>query len=179
LTVYQGGTAWTSYGRTKYPQLMVNGINQTGGGIAISDDGGFFDWNDGYITYEPLCCNQGLRVRSNLTVEGNVYAYNYYYLSDASLKEVIQPLNYGILDKVLKLNPVSFYWKDENMDKDKHFGFVAQEVEKVLPELVKQDSEGRKTLSYSEFIPYLVQAIKELKAENDALKAEIETLEKP
>jgi hypothetical protein len=81
--------------------------------------------------------------------------------SDISLKKDIQPLNYGILDKVLKLNPVSFYWKDENMDKDKHFGFVAQEVEKILPELVRQDSQGKKTLNYDELIPYLVRAIQE------------------
>jgi len=47
---------------------MVNANNQTGGGIAVSDDGGFFDWNDGYITYEPLCCGQGLKVNSNLTI---------------------------------------------------------------------------------------------------------------
>jgi len=68
LTISKGGTGWDSFGRTKYPQLMVNANNQTGGGIAVSDDGGFFDWNDGYITYEPLCCGQGLKVNSNLTI---------------------------------------------------------------------------------------------------------------
>jgi hypothetical protein len=93
--------------------------------------------------------------------------------SDISLKKDIQPLNYGILDKVLKLNPVSFYWKDENMDKDKHFGFVAQEVEKILPELVRQDSKGKKMLNYDELIPYLVRAIQEQQKEIEELKEKI------
>ncbi len=93
--------------------------------------------------------------------------------SDISLKKDIQPLNYGILDKVLKLNPVSFYWKDENMDKDKHFGFVAQEVEKILPELVRQDSKGKKMLNYDELIPYLVRAIQEQQKQIEELKEKI------
>jgi len=73
LTIGKTGAAWGSAatGRTVYVKEFVNGDNQTGGGIAISDDGGFFDWNDGYITYEPLCCGQGLKVDSTLTVNGN------------------------------------------------------------------------------------------------------------
>jgi hypothetical protein len=47
---------------------MVNEGNQPGGGIAISDDGGFFDWNDGYVTYEPLCCTSGFKVNSDLSL---------------------------------------------------------------------------------------------------------------
>ena len=73
LTNVKPGVAWTTFGIAKYPQFMVNGSNQSGGGLAISDDGGFFDWNDGYVTYEPLCCNAGLRVsRSNFIVDNNV-----------------------------------------------------------------------------------------------------------
>jgi predicted RNase H-like nuclease (RuvC/YqgF family) len=76
----------------------------------------------------------------------------------------------------LKLNPVSFYWKDENMDKEKHFGFVAQEVEEVLPELVRQDSQGKKILDYDEIIPYLVRAIQEQQMEIEELKEKINEL---
>jgi hypothetical protein len=67
------GVAYSSFGKTKYVKAMINGNNDTGGGIAVSDDGGFFDWNDGYLTYEPLCCGQGLKVNSPLTVTGNLY----------------------------------------------------------------------------------------------------------
>jgi flagellar biosynthesis chaperone FliJ len=74
------------------------------------------------------------------------------------------------LDKVLALNPVSFYWKNENIDKEKHFGFIAQEIEEVLPELIRQDSQGKKLLNYNEFIPFLVQALKEQQKEIEELK---------
>jgi hypothetical protein len=74
LTINKVGEfAWNTHDKIKYPNLMVNGSNQTGGGIAISDDGGFFDWNDGYITFEPLCCASGLRVsKANFLVDNNI-----------------------------------------------------------------------------------------------------------
>lgn len=54
----------------KTVNINANPNNTGGGGIAISDDGGFFDWNDGFITYENLCCAGGLRINANLTVMG-------------------------------------------------------------------------------------------------------------
>ena len=66
LTVGKDGPGFTSFGKTKFLRLMVNEGNQTGGGIAISDDGGFFDWNDGYVTFEPLCCASGFKVNGDL-----------------------------------------------------------------------------------------------------------------
>jgi hypothetical protein len=62
---------------------------------------------------------------------------------------------------------------------------VAQEVEKVLPEVVGSGPDGEKTLAYTELIPVLVEAVKELKvetdqlrAENDALRGRLEVLER-
>lgn len=74
LTISKDGPAWNSHGRAKYPTIMVNAGNRTGAGIAVADDGGFFDWNDNYITYEPLNDNGlGLRIsHSNFTVDNNV-----------------------------------------------------------------------------------------------------------
>jgi len=60
------------------------------------------------------------------------------------------------------------------MDKEKHFGFIAQEVEEVLPELVRKDSQGKKTLSYNKLIPYLVRAIQEQQKEIEELKVQIQ-----
>ncbi|OQP63243.1 hypothetical protein A3860_25475 [Niastella vici] len=47
LTISKDGTAYNSFGKTKYIRVLVNEGNQTGGGIAVSDDVGFFDCNDG------------------------------------------------------------------------------------------------------------------------------------
>jgi len=112
-----------------------------------------------------------------LRVEGTVASYGYVNLSDISLKKGIRSLDSGILDKVLRLNPVSFYWKDENLDKDKHFGFIAQEVEKIFPELVREDSQGKKTLNYNEFIPFLVKAIQEQQKEIEELKSKLKNFD--
>jgi hypothetical protein len=68
LTIAKDGSPWPSFGKTKYIRLLVNEGNQTGGGIAVSDDGGFFDWNDGYVTFEPLCCASGFKVNSDFCI---------------------------------------------------------------------------------------------------------------
>jgi hypothetical protein len=54
-----------------------------------------------------------------------------------------------------------------------HLGFIAQEIKDILPStvLIQQNSENTLGLKYNEFIPLLVKAIQELKAENDSLRA--------
>jgi hypothetical protein len=100
--------------------------------------------------------------------------------SDLRLKKNIQPFS-PVLEKLTRLQPVSFYWRaDEHPEY--HFGpvrnsgLIAQDVEKVFPDLVTTDARGFKMVNYSE-LPYLMlQAIKELKSENDALKEQNATL---
>jgi trimeric autotransporter adhesin len=93
--------------------------------------------------------------------------------SDIRLKENVKTLNGG-LDKVLQLRGVSFNWKS-NPEYGNQIGFIAQEVEKVIPELVfTNEVDGYKGVNYAEVAAVMVEAIKELKAENDQLKAENE-----
>ncbi len=96
--------------------------------------------------------------------------------SDARLKTGIQPLQ-GSLDKVLQLQGVSFLWTD-NPQMGRRIGFVAQDFEKVLPELsFTNPADGFKGINYAEVTAVLVEAVKELKKENDNLKARLEKLE--
>ena len=86
--------------------------------------------------------------------------------SDKRLKDNITPITYG-LNEVLQLNPVSFDWKNDN-NKNKQFGFIAQEVQEVMPEAV---IEGEYLgLEKDAIYTALVNAIKELKKEIDELK---------
>jgi hypothetical protein len=86
--------------------------------------------------------------------------------SDKRLKENITPITYG-LNEILQLNPVSFDWKNDN-NKNKQFGFIAQEVQEVMPEAV---IEGEYLgLEKDAIYTALVNAIKELKSEIDELK---------
>ena len=96
--------------------------------------------------------------------------------SDVRLKENIHTLR-NSLDKVMKLRGVSFTWKT-NPEYGTRIGFIAQEFEDVIPELVfTNESDGYKGINYAEVTAVLVEAMKELKAENDELKARLEKLE--
>jgi hypothetical protein len=105
-----------------------------------------------------------------------------YYTSDRSLKENIRNIT-GALDKVLVLNGVMFDWKqsyiEERGGEDGYFvrkadtGVIAQEVELVLPEIVGTRGSGIKAVAYEKLVPLLIEAIKELKAEVDALRLQV------
>lgn len=108
----------------------------------------------------------GLYSNGNVCTTGS-----YQSCSDARFKESIHPLT-NSLDKVLKLRGVQFDWKrdefpDHNFSQDRQVGFIAQEVVKVLPELVAggDDDDEFYSVSYGRMVPILVEAIKELNCE--------------
>jgi hypothetical protein len=63
-----------------------------------------------------------------------------------------------------------------NFSDGKQIGFIAQEVEKALPELVTTDTNGYKSVAYANVVPVLVEAVKTLKKDNDATKKENTTV---
>jgi hypothetical protein len=103
-------------------------------------------------------------------------------ISDIREKENIKTIE-SSLNKISKLNPVEFDWKKSG--EHINAGFIAQEVEEVFPEYVVENisnegEEERKGLTggmTSGIVAHLVKSIQELKADNDSLKARIETLE--
>lgn len=110
--------------------------------------------------------------------DGDVIAFSTTTSSDLKLKENIRDLE-GALDKTLQLRGVKFDWKDDDRQNDQ-LGFIAQEIEEVLPEVVSEvesigDKHGdtHKVVNYQAVVPVLVEAIKELKAEIDELKEQL------
>jgi hypothetical protein len=96
--------------------------------------------------------------------------------SDIRLKTCISPITYGLSD-VLQLNPVSFDWCDnikESRGENKQLGFIAQEVEPIIPESVGMSAEGEYSFSPDKIIPVLTKAIQELKEEIDKIKIKLE-----
>jgi hypothetical protein len=130
----------------------------------------------------PTCNNFGLFVPQNggnvaigysvpnlnlagslLNVNGNINAAGTIYPSDQSLKNTINNINNTALQKIKSLRPVTYYWNtalDSGMA-GMHAGFIAQEVDTVIPHIVKTSSTGLKSLAYTEIIPYLVKAMQE------------------
>jgi hypothetical protein len=95
-------------------------------------------------------------------------------LSDMRFKRQITPFP-KLLSKVAQLQPVHFFWRHTEFPQ-RHFGagqsygLIAQEVEGVLPELVTKDDQGYKRVDYSKLPLLTIQAVKELKEENERLK---------
>ena len=92
-----------------------------------------------------------------------VWAYNFSNRSDEKLKKNIEESSNN-LDLLSKLKPVTFNWKNLNkkLDNKKHLGLIAQDVEKVLPEVVISDDNGVKAINYNELIPLLIGGVNEL-----------------
>lgn len=101
----------------------------------------------------------------NWTATGDVTAY-----SDRALKTAIEPITEA-LDKVDQISGVTFERIDLNPGV-RHAGVIAQDVQKVLPEVVREDSEGKLTVAYGNIVGLLVEAIKELRQEVKELKGE-------
>jgi hypothetical protein len=93
--------------------------------------------------------------------------------SDLRLKRNIKPLQ-NSLYSLSKLKGVHYQWNGRKPQDTVALqtGLIAQEVEKILPELVKTDEEGFKSVNYIGLVPHLIEAIKELKQENEILKSE-------
>ena len=104
-----------------------------------------------------------------LTVKNDIVAYG--SPSDKRLKENIKPIE-SALDKVSKLQGVTFDWKksDSILDIKEDIGFIAQDVQKVIPELVRENEDGMLSMRHQGIAPILLEAIKELKAEIEELK---------
>jgi len=82
--------------------------------------------------------------------------------SDITLKENIKTIE-NALEKIKKLRGVYFNWIDRNSGgDDRKIGFIAQEVEKIVPELVYTHSDGLKVVHYKDVVALLIEAIKEL-----------------
>jgi hypothetical protein len=112
-----------------------------------------------------------------LHVNGSVAGTSAYVnLSDERYKKDILPIE-NALDKVLSLNGVTFNWDKQfnpgtKLDDANHIGLIAQEVEKVIPQAVSTGKDGNQTKSvaYTDLVPVLIEAIKELKLEIEDLK---------
>lgn len=106
-----------------------------------------------------------------LTVGGDVGATAFNYTSDRSLKKNIKTISNPV-DKIMNLRGVSFNWKDNGQAS---LGLIAQEVEKVFPELVTGD--GLKSVQYGNLVAPLIEAVKEQQREIELLNKRIEALE--
>ena len=140
--------------------------------------------NDGSMGIGTSSPNEKLSVCGNINATGTITASQAISCSsDIRYKKNITPLPNNVLSNVIKLKAVNYYWKtkefpDKQFTDTKQIGFIAQDLEKIFPELVFMDKEGYKSVDYSRLTPLLVEAIKEQQQQIKALQEKIERLEK-
>ena len=163
------------------------GINNTSPVYQLDVKGKYF--RTSYSSYQPFVLDV-FHADPRVTSGNRVVFYNtaasgfidiqcktLYEYSDATAKENITSLSTekagSTIEKIKKLNGVNYNWRDDGNQK-LQAGFLAQEVEAVIPEAVfTNDSTQNKSLAYSALIPYLVEAIKEQQAEIETLKQKL------
>lgn len=108
---------------------------------------------------------------------GNGYlSGNLIQTSDKRLKKEFAPLNSSLVN-ISRLNGYHYKWIEESRNKDLQTGLIAQEVQKIFPELVQTNDKGFLSVNYIGLIPHLIEAMKELRKENTALKDKNQSLD--
>jgi hypothetical protein len=145
-----GDAAWIRY-------MVVSGeTTQLQIGISNDPDDTLSFWQYGA---------ERLRISSGTTyVSGSIQN-----LSDRRLKRDIAPLGPS-LERVLRLQGVYYHWVDEKIGSGLQIGLIAQDVEAVFPEMVSATHEGTKGVDYARLVAPLIEAVKDLAAEVEALK---------
>ncbi len=158
---------------------MSNSLNSTNGadgafyGMKTDTEAGIYIGNN----WRFWVNNAG-----NLTVGGTVTAScGVLVCSDLRYKRNITSLN-NSLENILKINGVRYNFKkdefpERNFSDKNQIGFIAQEIEKIFPEMVFTDEKGYKSVDYARLTPVLVEAMKELKMMNDEFRMKNEKLE--
>ena len=167
-------------GNINFQASGATSISKSGNTVTISSTDTNTDTNTTYsagtgITLSGTTFSIGQSVATNATVQfglvrstGDVVAF---YSSDERLKDNITPIE-NSLDKVGQLKGYEFDWNDKQDVYEGHdVGVIAQEVEKVVPEIVEtREHDGYKAVKYEKLVPLLINAINELKAEIEELK---------
>jgi len=141
----------------------------------ISGDGDYYAYG---AAYDKLLfqTKAGLTtVGTNLTVSGSVNVtgdITAYHTSDSRLKDNVTP----IADALVKINQIGGYefdWNGNSEHSGHDVGVIAQEIEKVLPEVVAERDNGYKAVRYEKIVALLIQAVKEQQLQIDELKSKL------
>ncbi|MNJ83720.1 hypothetical protein D3C87_11420 [compost metagenome] len=173
MNLNNANTGWGA--QLRFTRNNLTGINHT-----IVDNG--VDELILYPGFSNATSARHVLIAGGLNVSGYSALAGGGYFSDGRLKTNIVPLE-GSLEKVMRLRGVQYTWAEnvvvksgdqsisltEGLPKGPQIGFIAQEVEKVLPEVVKETSLGYKALEYHTLTALLVNAIQEQQAKIEEL----------
>jgi len=166
---FSGFSFWNlaAYNSTVNANERMNFYNSTTGNVmSLTGDG-----KVGIGTSNP---SQKITV-FNGTSTGTYTTTGWMHTSDERLKTNIKPLQ-GTLDKILQLEGVSYNWKTNPTDNNQ-IGFIAQQVEKIFPEVIVKDAEGNYAMAPQNLTAPIIEAIKEQQQQISELKNVVKKLE--
>ena len=121
--------------------------------------------DNGLVVQTPAATKYSVLIDNDLIVTGSIYN-----TSDKRLKKNIETINNDSIDELFTINPISFCYKNDSTNK-KHYGVLAQDIEKVFPELVDNNNiSGYKSVNYQELIPIILSKMKKMQDEINELK---------
>ncbi len=133
-------------------KLHVSGNSQIDGNLTLTGTGNI-------TTSGNINSVVNITATGNITASGTITGSLVTATSDKRLKKDIRPIGQKA-DEILNLHGISFNWIDSKLGKGRQFGFIAQDVEKVFPELVYTNKNGIKSVAYQSLIPVLVETIR-------------------
>ena len=158
------------------------GALYTNGDETIWYDGTYFSWGYGG-TYNYFADKVTIGNAANpgymLYVQGQACLTGGYTTSDARWKKDLEPIE-NSLDGIMKLQGYKYNWRDEefpemNFDKERQIGVIAQDLEKIYPELVRTDDKGYKAVSYEKLTVVLLEGMKEQQQQIESQHQQIES----
>ena len=153
--------------------IIAPGAGNAGVG-SVSPDADFLVFNQTGNTLILACARDDGTGVFQVTNNGDIIGCGISCPSDERLKKNVEPIA-GSLGKVLELRGVTFEWREESPwahPEGANLGFIAQDLEAVVPNVVKEDNHGYKTVNYSALVPLLAEAIKENHARTDVAMRE-------
>ena len=178
---YRGGTQTFQNAAGSKTMMVLNAANSVD--LSFNDNTKFQTTNTGVSVTGNVAASGNLSGSSvsssgDILADGDVVAFN---SSDMRLKNNLQVIE-GALDKIDGINGYEFDWNDKSpswaRERGHDVGVVAQEVQKIHPEIVEERKNGYLGVDYKRLVPLLIQSVKELKQEIDEIKQKCDCLNK-
>ncbi len=157
-------------------KLYIDNINMSSEPLVYGE----FSATDPYFNINAYTeVTDSMSVGGSMAVSGDITGTNITEVSDIKWKTNIEDYENALLD-VSRLRGVNFNWIETDAKifntEERQIGLIAQEVEEVIPELVKTDREGNKSVNYSKLTVVLLEALKEQQKMIEILQREVEKL---
>lgn len=174
LSLHYTGSTEVPINSGSHTISLIKGLNNAGADLRVA----LFSGSSNIETRSGFICDRtgsvGIKIDETtaplsyaLDVSGSIRATGtVLQSSDERLKENIYPID-NSLDRINAIDGVYFNWKDKE---ERNAGVIAQQVQKVLPEVVSEDKNGYLNVDYGGIVPLLLEAIKELESRVNELE---------